>query len=286
MHSLTKAEQLTAAVAVHGEGPIWSPTWGGLRWVDMLDGDVMHLAADGAIDRWHVGSVAAAIRPRSNGGIVIAAERSFLLADSAGGNLHELQEVFTDRRIRFNEGCCDPAGNFLVGTMTYAETPGAGTVYRLEPNHQVGVAMSDVTVSNGLAWTATGDTAFYIDTATNRIDILNWSPELGLHDRRTFTVISVDDGHPDGLTVDAEGGVWVALWEGNAVRRYDPSGHLDHIIVLPVPKVTACTFGGDNLDRLFITTSRYNESLPVPGAGAIFYADPGIQGLPVLPYLG
>ena len=283
----TRVEQLTVAAAYHGEGPVWDAGWGGLRWVDMLAGDILHLTDTGAVERWAVGRVAAVFRPREAGGVVIATEREFVVAEVAGGPVRSLTQVFTDPTIRFNEGGCDPAGNFIAGTMAYAETTGAGTVYRLTPNGDVDVVFADVTISNGLAWTADGTTAYYNDTPTQRIDAFSWDAERGLHDRRPFVHINPDDGHPDGLTVDAEGGVWTALWGGSAVRHYDRDGALDQVVELPAPKVTACTLGGDRLDRLFITTSRENEDVArYPTAGSVFVHDVATPGLPVLPYAG
>lgn len=282
-----KVEQLTAADARHGEGPVWHPGWGGLRWVDMLAGDILHLDQSGAVERWHVGSVAAVLRPRRRGGLVIAIEDRFMLAEDAGGPLTPLPPVFDDPALRMNEGGCDPDGNLLVGTMAYAETPGAGTVYRLAVDHTVDVAIGFVTVSNGLAWTADGATAYYVDSLTYRIDRFDWNSTQGLHNRRPFVSIAPQDGAPDGLTVDAGGQVWVALFNGRAVRGYDSDGDLVEVVELPVPKVTACTFGGPALDQLFITTSRLgDEGESHPAAGALFVADVGTRGLPVLDYGG
>jgi sugar lactone lactonase YvrE len=253
----------------------------------MLAGDILHLTGSGAIERWPVGRVAAAFRPRAGGGVVIATERELVVADEAGGPLRSLAEVFTDPAIRFNEGGCDPSGNFIVGTMAYDETPGAGTVYRLSPDGSVDVVLSGVTISNGLAWTADGTTAYYNDTRTQRVDAFSWDAERGLHDRRPFVRIDPADGSPDGLTVDAEGGVWTALWGGSAVRHYDAAGRLDEVIELPVPQVSACTLGGDRLDRLFITTSRDGEDeAKYPSAGSVFVAAVDTPGLPVLAYAG
>jgi sugar lactone lactonase YvrE len=284
---MTTAVQLTAADAAHGEGPVWYPGWGGLRWVDMMVGDILHLTPSGAVERWSVGTVAAVFRPRVDGGLVIAIEREFVVADEPGGELRSLGQVFADPAIRFNEGGCDPAGNFIVGSMAFAEAPGAGTVYRLAPDGGVEVVLPSVSISNGLDWTDDGATAYYADTPTHRVDAFSWDAERGLHDRRPFITIDPDDGSPDGLTVDAEGGVWVALWGGHAVRRYDPSGRLDEVIDLPVSKVTACTLGGERLDQLFITTSRQGEDPPShPAAGAVFVADVGVRGKPVRPFAG
>jgi sugar lactone lactonase YvrE len=282
-----KVEQLTGGDAYHGEGPVWDAAWGGLRWVDMLAGDVLHLDSAGQVERWHVGSVAAVLRPRRSGGLVIAIEDRFVLAEEANGPLTALPPVFDDPALRFNEGGCDPDGNLFVGTMAYAETPGAGSVYRLGVDHTVDVAMTSVTISNGLAWTADGTTAYYVDSPTSRIDRFDWDTTLGLHNRRPFVSIAPEDGAPDGLTVDAGGGVWVALYNGQAVRGYGSDGDLMEVVELPVPKVTACTFGGPALDQLFITTSRLgDQGESHPAAGALFVADVGARGLPVLAYGG
>ena len=113
-----RVEQVTDPVAYHGEGPVWSERWDGLRWVDMLAGDVLSLADDGTIDRRHVGDVAAAVRPRSQGGAVIGVERGFALED-ADGTLTRLGELWTDEAVRMNEGVCDPDGRFYCGSMGY-----------------------------------------------------------------------------------------------------------------------------------------------------------------------
>jgi sugar lactone lactonase YvrE len=282
-----KAEQATAADAEHGEGPVWWPGWGGLRWVDMLAGDILHLDPDsGAVDRWHVGTVAAALRPRRRGGLVLATEHDFAVAAAPGGELTVLATPVRDPKIRFNDGGCDPDGNFYCGTMAYAPEPGVGTLYRLGADHAVDVALRGVTVSNGLGWTGDGTRAYYVDTPTHRIDVFDHDSGSGLHDRRPFVEIPPEQGSPDGLTVDAEGGVWVALWGGAAVHRYSESGALDAVVELPPGKATACTFGGEHLDELYITTSRQGETDPHPAAGALFRVDPGVRGLPAATFAG
>ena len=269
---MPQAEQLTDPHAQHGEGPVYSPAWGGLRFVDMLVGDILHLdETTGAVSRWHVGDVAAAFRPRASGGAVIATERDFVVADEIDGPVRSLGEVFGSDRIRFNDGACDPAGNFLCGTMAYDETPGAGTLYRLAPGGQVASVFGDVTISNGLAWTADSSLAYYNDTPTGRVDVFDSDQSGVLVDRRPFVTIDAGVGSPDGLTVDSEGGVWVALWGGHAVRHYSADGALQDVIELPVPKVTACTFGGEHLDQLFITTSREGGKRRESHCGSSFH---------------
>jgi sugar lactone lactonase YvrE len=281
---MVSAERLTDRVTYHGEGPVWSPRWGGLRFVDMLAGDVLTLRDDGGIDRRHVGTVAAAVRPRQGGGAVIGVERGFAL-EAADGSLETLPEVWQDDSIRMNEGGCDPDGRFWCGSMPYAKTPGAAAMYRLDADHSVRRMFGGITVSNGLEWSPDGTIAYYNDTPTHRISIFDYDPEAGLVNRRTLA--DLGDLRPDGLTVDAEGGVWTALYGGSAVHRYTPEGRLDEVIDVSARQVTACTFGGEDLDRLFITTSRENlgpddDSL----AGSLFFSDVGVRGRPVREFAG
>jgi sugar lactone lactonase YvrE len=265
---------------------------GGLRWVDMLAGDVLSLRADGAIERRHVGEIAAALRPRRGGGAVIGIERGFALEDlergfaleDPDGTVRPLDEIWSDPSVRMNEGSCDPDGRFYCGSMAYDQRVGAASLYRLDPDGTVQVVLDSLTVANGLEWGPDGTLAYHNDTATYTIAVYAYDREVGLTDRRVFAAL---EHRPDGLTVDAQGGVWTALSDGGAVRRYTPDGDLDVVIEVPARKVTACTFGGAGLDELFITTSR--EGLGPgddPLAGALFRAMPGIRGLPVREFAG
>jgi sugar lactone lactonase YvrE len=258
----------------------------------MLAGDVLHLANDGGVTRTHVGSVAAALRPRTRGGAVVATERAFALADRDDlSDLRVLPDVWDDPGIRFNEGGCDPDGRFWCGTMAYDETPGAGAMYRLAAADPYAVerVWGDVTISNGLAFSPDGTLAYYNDTPTRTVSVFDY--EAGdLVNRREFASLAGEDekaGHPDGLCVDAEGGVWVALFGGSAVRHYTADGRLAEVVDLPVSQVTACTFGGPGLRELFITTSAEGlDQGAEPLAGALFSVMPGVAGLPTLPFAG
>jgi sugar lactone lactonase YvrE len=281
---MVRAERVTDRVTYHGEGPVWSPRWGGLRFVDMLAGDVLTLREDGGVDRRHVGTVAAALRPRRDGGAVIGVERGFAL-EAADGSLETLPELWHDDSIRMNEGGCDPDGRFWCGSMAYAKTPGASALYRLDADHSARRVLDGITVSNGLEWSPDGSLAYYNDTPTHRISVFDYDFDSGLTNRRTLA--DLGDLRPDGLTVDAVGGIWTALYGGSAVHRYTPEGRLDEVIDVAARQVTACTFGGDDLDRLFITTSR--ESLQPeddPLAGSLFVADVGVRGRPVREFAG
>lgn len=276
-------ENVTGPIAYHAEGPVWSPSWGGLRWVDMTRGDLLTLRAHG-VDRLHVGDVAAFHRPRTGGGFVVALERGLGLADSPDGPVRALPEAWADPGVRFNDGGCSPAGTLYAGTMAYDVAPGRGQLFRVGADGERSTVLDAVGISNGIGWSPDGGLAYYVDSLTGRIDVFDDEDDQ-LVGRRPFT--TVEGGGPDGLTVDAEGGVWVALWGGSAVHRYDASGTLSEVVEIPAAQVSACTFGGEDLGTLFVTTSR--ENLPEgedPQAGSVFAVEPGVSGLPVLPYAG
>ncbi|MGA8116934.1 MAG: SMP-30/gluconolactonase/LRE family protein [Actinocatenispora sp.] len=291
-------EQYGPPCAQHGEGPVWDADAGVIRWVDMLAGDIMSAPphspdsaplGNTAITRRHVGVVAAALRPRRAGGLVVAVERGFtLLGPDHDAPPQPLPELWSDTGIRMNDGGCDPQGRFYCGSMAYDEAPGRGTLYRLDPAGDAEPVLDGATISNGLAWSPDGRTAYYVDTPTQRIDAFDFDAGTGtLHNRRPVAHIDEADGSPDGLTVDAEGHLWVALWCGAAVRRYSPDGALEAHLPLPVRHVTACAFGGPELDTLYITTSQIDVTEPERAyAGALFVCRPGVRGLPVLPFAG
>jgi sugar lactone lactonase YvrE len=170
--------------------------------------------------------------------------------------------------------------------MAYDKEPGAAALWRLDLDRSVHRVLDGLTISNGLVWSLDGDTAYLIDTPTGRVDGYEFDAQAGtLHGRRTVAVVT--GGGPDGMTIDADGGLWVALHGGGAVHRYDPSGALSEVVEVGARQVTSCAFGGESLDRLVITTSR--EGLAEdddPAAGALFVVEPGVRGIPLLPYAG
>ena len=271
-------EQVTDRLAGHGEGPAWDAATGRLHWVDMLAGDMLSLApGDGSVTRTPVSSVVCAIRPRRDGGLVIAVERGFALLDAGASTPTILPELWPTGPIRMNDGACDPRGRFYCGSMAVDELRGAGKLYRLDTDLSVTVVLEGVTISNGLAWSRDGGTAYYVDSDTQRIDLFTVDDGGDLVGRRPFVTVPAEVGTPDGLCLDAEGGVWVALWDGAAVHRYDPDGSLDVVIPMPVDRPTACAFGGPDLADLYITTSRPSAADPKP-SGALFRARPGVTG--------
>ncbi|AHW63536.1 SMP-30/gluconolactonase/LRE family protein [Corynebacterium glyciniphilum] len=291
-----KAEQFTDPVAYHAEGPVWwpqdgSPVAGTLRYVDMTAGRVLTAADDGAVTSVNVGSpVAAFLRPRAEGGAVLATEHRICRADDPGlSDLRALVTVVDSPDVRFNDGGCAPDGSLYAGTMRYDQAAGGGVLVSVSSDSSVTTVRDGVTVSNGIDWSPDGSLAYYNDTPTRSTMVYAWNADLGLHEGRTLFTLDVDDpaGGPDGLCVDAEGNIWTAIYGGSRVECRDPSGILIDTVQLPVTNVTACTFGGQDLDRLFITTTRENVAEGTqPTAGAVFTAIPGVHGQPVRPFAG
>ncbi|MFN8098750.1 MAG: SMP-30/gluconolactonase/LRE family protein [Dermatophilaceae bacterium] len=286
-----RAERVTESVCYHGEGPVWWPRLPALRLVDLLAGDVLTLQPDGAIVRTPVGSpVAAVVRPRHTAGAVVARERDIVLfADDHFAELVWQSAAFVPAGQRNNEGGCDPEGRFHVGTMAYDRTDGAAHLHRLDPGaaaDEVQTVRGGLTIANGLAWSPDGRTAYHADTPTHSVFAIDHDPVMGLGPRRVLA--RVEDAWPDGLTVDAEGGIWLALNGSGRVVRFDPvNADITEEVLVEPRQSTACTFGGLDLDTLYVTTSR--ENLPDdadPAAGSVYAVVPGVRGLPPLEFGG
>ena len=280
---MSSLRQLTAPVAYHGEGPVWAESWGGLRFVDMLAGDILSVDDRGSVKRMHVGTIAAFVRPRSRGGYVVGLERGIGLADALDEPPTSHLDLWDDTGIRMNEGGCAPDGSLYAGSMAYDQTEGAASLYRIDPAGAVSTVLPSVTVSNGIDFSPDGRLAYYNDTQTARTDVFD-VVDNALVNRRPFA--KGGDGRPDGLCVDSEGNIWVALNSVGRVRLYAPDATVLTEIDLPVRLVTACTLGGADGRDLFITTSRENLDDPEPEAGAVFTVRADVAGRPVLPYAG
>ncbi|MFI7483554.1 SMP-30/gluconolactonase/LRE family protein [Kocuria sp. M1R5S2] len=283
-----RAERITDAVTYHGEGPCWSESWGGLRWVDMLAGDVLSFGEEGRIVRRHVGDVVACVRPRATGGAVLAVETGVALEDP-DGTVHPPVLLWEPGAVRMNEGGVGPDGCFWVGSMAWDGSEGAAALHRVRPDLRWETVLEGVTVSNGIGWSPDGSRVYYNDTPTGRIDVFDRTPAGGLTGRRTFVAPELEHGDalPDGLTVDSEGAVWVALYGAGQVHRYTPAGELDTVVEVGARRTTACCLGGADLRTLYVTTSR--EGLAPdedPAAGSLFSVRVDVPGLPVLPFAG
>lgn len=284
---MPRAEQITDRCSYHGEGPFWDDQASRLRFVDMLAGDVLTLLPTGTVTRRHIDDVAAVVRAREAGGYVVAVEHGFALLD-ADWNRVETVQAFRSPSLRMNEGGCDPQGRFYCGSMAYDLSPGAGSLYRLDSDLTVHRALESVSIPNGLQWSADGTRAFHADTGTGRIDVYDFDAAEGrLLNPRPFVAVDEGDGAPDGTAIDDEGGLWVALWGGGAVRRYDTGGVLSEVVELPATYVTACAFGGAGSSELWITTSLQGPGAAAePAAGALFNVSVGARGVEQAKFAG
>lgn len=283
-----EAVAVTDPICEHGEGPVWHPGWPGLRWVDMFAGDVLTLdARSGEVRRDHVGALAAALRPRAGGGVVLAAEAGFELRDDELALERALPPLWSDPDVRMNDGGCDPFGRFYCGSMHRDARAGVGHLYRLDPDGTAEPVLDGLTISNGIDFSPDGTRAYLADSPTGRVDVFDYDEHAGLSGRRRFVELPDSDGWPDGIVVDAAGNVWVALWGGSAVRRYSPAGELTAVIELPARQVTACTLGGPDLRTLFVTTSRHGLDPAVAGpAGSLFAVGVDTPGRPTPVFAG
>jgi sugar lactone lactonase YvrE len=276
-----------------GEGPVWLGSEQLLVWVDITRNLVHRL--DPATNRKEsidVGQAVGAVAPRAAGGYVAAVQEGFGLIDETTGSLEIIAEVESDNPDnRMNDGKCDSAGRFWAGTMAYDLTPGAGALYRLNTDRGVVEVLEEVTLSNGLGWSPDDTSMYYIDSDTNGVDVFDYEPDSAeLHNRRRLINVPQELGMPDGMTVDSEGFLWVALWGGSSVRRYAPDGTLDLVIEIPASQVTSCAFGGKDLSELFITSATHeipeHEISRQPSAGALFRCRPGTTGMPAYVFQG
>jgi sugar lactone lactonase YvrE len=244
-----------------GEGPRWDAEAGRLLWVD-IEGGRLH-AGERTID---CGAMVGAVAPWA-GDTVLAALRDELAAVDVGdGSVRPLASIPHGRpSMRTNDGACDAAGRFWIGTMALDETPRAGALYRYDPGGALHTVLTEITLSNGLGWDAEDRLMYYIDSPTQRVDVLDFDLDSGeVSDRRPFAAIPDEDGIPDGLAVDDEGGIWVALYGGGRVLRFDPDGVVSGQVEVPVPRVTACCFAGN---RLYVTGREGLFALDVPYSG-------------------
>jgi sugar lactone lactonase YvrE len=289
-HADLPVELVLDAHARVGEGPVWDDSSGTLVWVDILSNAVHRY--DPATDRDRaigVGQpVGAAVLRRDGDGLCLALRDGFGMLDERSGQVEMLAPVEADVPTnRMNDGKCDPGGRFWAGTMPYSPAPGsgAGALYRLDPDLSVTRVVTGVTLSNGLGWSPDGRQMYYIDSMTQGLDTFDFDPSDGsVSNRQRLVTIPRDEGLPDGMTVDADGCIWMALHGSGTVRRYTPDGQLDRVVRVPPNMVTCMAFGGSDLSDLYITTMSEGMSEAAkraqPLAGALFRCRPGVSGVP------
>ncbi len=285
-------ELVLDARSVLGEGAIWDAKKGVLYWVD-IDAGLVHVfdPASGRDVSISVGQPVGTVVPRARGGLMLAVRDGFMSLDQGTGETAlEAAPPGHEPAHRFNDGKCDPAGRFWAGTM---ESPaGKGALFRLDTDLSVHRMADGIAIANGLAWGPDGKTMYYIDTATRRIDVFDYDNASGaIGNRRPVATVPEEHGLPDGMTIDDEGMLWVAHWDGWCVCRWDPrSGKLVRKVEMPVQRPTSCAFGGPDFDVLYVTSATVELEAAAlaeqPQAGGIFAFRPGVGGLPALEFKG
>jgi len=273
-----------------GEGPVWNPDEEALYWVDIMSKRLQRWHPESETYTWwtlpsEIGSYAL----REKGGAIVALKDGFHFLDLDSGELSAVHDPEADLDgNRFNDGKCDRQGRFWAGTMGSGDAP-TGAFYRLDAGLECQTIRTGVGVSNGLGWSPDNTTMYYTDSSLQTIFAFDYDADMGtLSGERIFA--EVKDGFPDGLTVDSEGHIWSATWDGWRINRFAPDGTLVAEIEMPVQRPTSCMFGGKNLDELFITSASVGlsdeEKSKQPEAGHVFKLQTDIKGLPESKFAG
>ncbi len=292
-------ELLLDACAELGEGPAWDAAAGLLYWIDIYAG-LLHVfnPTDGTDRSLALGEPIGCAAPRQSGGLVLALRSGFALIDPPlpPGEVAQVRRLINpEPRLsgnRFNDGKCDPAGRFLAGSMDNNEKEASGSLYSLDREGALKTLLSGLRISNGLAWSPDAHTFYHIDTPTRQVMAFDYDLERGGISRARLAVsVPPHLGWPDGMTTDAEGMLWVALWGGAKMTRWDPaSGRLLAEIPFPALNISSCVFGGASLTDLYVTTARKGmspaELEQYPRSGSLFRVRTDIRGMPTFAFAG
>jgi len=283
----------TADQHVLGEGARWDADRGELLRVDIMAGRVYRdrVGGDGAllpIGTYQVPGTVGAVAPvRDDEGWLLAAGQGFVHL-SPDGVLRPIAQV-TPAGTRMNDAACDPQGRFWAGTLADDHHPGGGALYRLDRDGQVDLMLNGLTISNGLGWSPGCGTMYLADSGPRVIRAFTFDAERGtISGGRVLVTIAEEIGAPDGLTVDAHGDLWVAIYGGGRVHRYSPDGVLRQALRVPAMQTTSCAFAGAGLNWLYVTTATENWSdeqrRAEPAAGLTYRFDSDATGRPAVPF--
>ena len=281
--------------AIVGESPLWHPQERRLYWVD-IQGKKVHRfdPESGRNETFKLPDLVTCLAFRKKGGLLLALRKEFAFFDPGSGKVEMLATIEADKPgNRFNDGRVDPQGRFWAGTMgDPAWDQPVGSLYRFDPDHTVTRMCTQVICSNGTDWSPDGRTMYYTESFRYTIFAYDFDPETGsLANRRVFAEVDRKLGaFPDGLCVDAQGCVWSNQVGIGRVVRYDPAGRIEREVRLPVPRAVGCTFGGEDLSTLFITSARETmtprDLQNAPLSGSIFAVRPGVRGRAATPFDG
>jgi sugar lactone lactonase YvrE len=274
------------AHALLGEGPLWDAPTRRLYWVDIKRREVHRFdPATGQDACWPVPEDVGSVAVRAGGGLVVALRSGFHFLDLETGALQPVARPEPERvENRFNDGKVDRRGRFWAGSMHDPETAPTGALYRLEPDGRCQRMVDGLVCSNALCWSPDGRVMYHGDTGRRVVWAWDADPATGeIANRRVFVRLGEDEGAPDGATVDAEGGVWLAHWNGWRLTRFDPDGRAERVVPLPVQRPTCPAFGGPGLDVLYVTSATIGlgpgDLARQPWAGGILALAPGVRGL-------
>lgn len=274
------------ARALLGESACWDVSSRRLYWVDIKRREVHRFdPASGQDTRWAVPEEVGAVAVRATGGLVVALRSGFHFLEPETGALRLVARPEPERgENRFNDGKVDRQGRFWAGSMHDPETAPTGALYRLDPDGRCQRMVDGLVVSNALCWSPDGRVMYHGDTGRRIVWAWDADPGSGeIANRRVFVRLGADEGAPDGATVDAEGGVWLAHWDGWRLTRFDPEGRAERMVRLPVQRPTCPAFGGPGLDVLYVTTATIGLDpralTDQPWAGGILALAPGVRGL-------
>jgi sugar lactone lactonase YvrE len=286
------ADELTAdlvldAHATLGEGPVWDADAGVLWWVD-IEGRRIHRfdPPTRADTSFETASMVGAVAIRASGGLMAALADGVWTVDPGSGGAELFVELGEPPEVRSNDAKCDPAGRFLVGTMAFDNSP-IGSLYSVEADGSMRRLLDQLSIANGMAWSADGGTLYYIDSPLRRVDAFDYDLATGaISRRRSYLVFDDRVPKPDGMSIDAEGGLWIAFWDAAEIRRYGPDRELDVVVRVPATQVTSCAFSGPDLRDLYITSASTGLSAEAlaeqPHAGGLFHVRAPVPG--VLPH--
>ena len=267
-----------------GEGPFWDSKKSRLHWVDIIGEKIISQNLDGSnIHALEVDGNPGCVVLSDEGTMVAGVDNQISSFDGGGNLLKVLADTKEGSGLRFNDGKCDPTGRFWVGSMDRKEKNKLGSLYSWNSIEGLVNREQGMTVSNGMGWSPDNSLFYYIDSPTREVSIYDFDLSTGsINNKRRFISFNKEDGFPDGMTIDNEGRLWIAFWGGSKIMCVNPdSKAIEEVVNFPVSKVTSCAFGGEKMDRLFITSAKVqvNEE-DEPMAGKTFVIELGITGIP------
>jgi sugar lactone lactonase YvrE len=288
---MTEVRCIADVHAVLAEGPVWVAREAALYWLDIKGRKIFRLGDGGAFDQWPTPFRVGSIAPRKSGGFIAGTDEGIAEIDLASDRFEIVAKPEEQRPgNRFNDGKVDRRGRFWAGTMDDAERAATGSLYCFGPDLQWAAVDKDYRVTNGPAFSPDGAIMYHNDSARQVTYAFDLDAAGNASHRRVFLQFGPGDGYPDGMTVDADGCLWIAFWDGWCVRRYSPKAEWIETVRMPVQRPTSCAFGGRDLDRLYITSASIDldeDALKMqPNAGGLFMLTPGVRGLADVPYDG